>query len=79
MAYTHEEIIAKHKRIHDLLLDELEEMAEKRVKKGIWNVQGMVDREWELIVKVEERAASQGTSEKAKAGKRIGWDDLDDD
>lgn len=82
MAYTHEDIIAKHQKIHDMLLDKLEELtrifSETGAAKGLWNAQGMVEKEWTLLCAVEDRAKAAGTAKKDTDDTPVvGWEDLD--
>lgn len=85
MAYTHKEILAKHQKIHDTWLDRLEEMLEKKdskgnyVVKGTFAILGYVEREWNLIVNIEERMKAAGTVEKDDDTKTIGWAEIDEE
>lgn len=78
MAYTHEDILAKHKKIHDKWLDELERLAEIGKVKGTYAILGYVEREFKLICDIEDRMQKKGTASKDEKKKVLGWEDLDD-
>lgn len=76
MAYTHKEILAKHKKIHDKWLDELERLADVGKVKGTYAILGYVEREFKLICDIEDRMAAKGTAEQDKTGRELCYTDI---
>ena len=82
MPYTHKEILAKHQKIHDSCLDELEAMTEpgSKSRKGVLATQTLVEREWALIMAIEERMQKRLATDETDEDSSVvlGWEDIAD-